>query len=381
MNKKEPFDWTERKTLQECMMYMFDNEIMCDVTFLVGGNRKAIKAHKNILASRSPIFRSMFDGSQTEEKEINVPNIDEDTLKLYFAQEYSLSSINTKCSELLKSTAKSANSVLTLSTANQFHLEDLQKESLQYIEDNTGDCLLSVHAVEWAETQCKRQQKELNAHNLRSIAGELVSLIKFPLVKKIYFSTEVSTSMLLTPDEIQSVLLYHKGTKCQLFSEKPRCPRKVTFICKHEQTLNNIYPIFETPSNDEFTFRSNNPIWLKGCVIFGPVDQRSGSGSFTFHLQDNSKKYIHSENLDLVCGNVYDQRVAIRVSKPIPLIANTPYTINVRDFRPCAQYYAYVGMLGQVYTQDDFVITFAISSRPFSFSPYVCQISGILCST
>ncbi|CAC5423047.1 Fibrinogen-like protein 1,Fibrinogen-like protein A,Tenascin,Ryncolin-2,Ryncolin-4,Techylectin-5A,Tenascin-N, Angiopoietin-related protein 7,Ficolin-2,Ryncolin-1,Tenascin-R,Ryncolin-3,Ficolin-1 [Mytilus coruscus] len=40
--------------------------------------------------------------------------------------------------------------MVTLSTANQFqfHLDDLQKESLQYIEENTETCLLSSYAIE-----------------------------------------------------------------------------------------------------------------------------------------------------------------------------------------------------------------------------------------
>lgn len=77
--KKEPDDWRDNKTLQNCMLYMLQNEIMCDVTFRVGESRKMIKAHKNVLASRSRVFHTMFEGSLPEKGEISIPDINEDT--------------------------------------------------------------------------------------------------------------------------------------------------------------------------------------------------------------------------------------------------------------------------------------------------------------
>ncbi|XP_052075874.1 BTB/POZ domain-containing protein 6-like [Mytilus californianus] len=156
------------------MLYMLEHEIMCDVTFRVGESRKTIKAHKNILAGRSLIFHTMFESLLPEKEEINIPDIYVDTFNdllryayiddvqistnnvnrmLYAADKYMLSTPKTKCCELLQSTAQSSNAVVTLSTANQFHLEDLQKESLQYIKDNTEECLLSSHAVQ-LNTEC-----------------------------------------------------------------------------------------------------------------------------------------------------------------------------------------------------------------------------------
>ncbi|VDH97920.1 Hypothetical predicted protein, partial [Mytilus galloprovincialis] len=74
-------DWRDDKTLQDCMMYMLEKETMCDVIFRVGEGRKTIKAHRNILASRSEVFHTMFDGSLPEKREISIPDIDEDSFK------------------------------------------------------------------------------------------------------------------------------------------------------------------------------------------------------------------------------------------------------------------------------------------------------------
>lgn len=40
---------------------MLQNQIGCDVEFIVGEQNEAIKAHKVVLASRSPVFFAMFD--------------------------------------------------------------------------------------------------------------------------------------------------------------------------------------------------------------------------------------------------------------------------------------------------------------------------------
>jgi hypothetical protein len=46
---------------------MLQDERLCDVTFLVGsGKEEKIMAHRFILASRSPVFFTMFCGSLPE---------------------------------------------------------------------------------------------------------------------------------------------------------------------------------------------------------------------------------------------------------------------------------------------------------------------------
>lgn len=217
---------------------------------------------------------------------------------LYAADKYMLTTVKTKCSELLRSTATTSDAVVTLSTANQFHLDDLQKESLQYIEDNTGTCLLSSYAIElndecvqlilkseylsctetevctfflkWIETQCTIHGKEVNSKNMKGIAEGLMRLIRFPLVEKTYFSNKVSHSMLLTKDEIISVYRYHHGEKCLLFSDKPRYSR----IPNKDGKTHNIYRhtscrfTYETTSLNALKFNLNRSIWLKGCIVF-----------------------------------------------------------------------------------------------------------------
>ena len=79
MSKTEENHWQNDKSLQQCMLYMLKNELMCDVTFKVGEDQTPVKAHKYMLISRSPVFYTMFEGSMPEKGDITVPDIDQTT--------------------------------------------------------------------------------------------------------------------------------------------------------------------------------------------------------------------------------------------------------------------------------------------------------------
>ena len=82
MAKEQKFvDWRKGRDLPQCMLYMLQNEIMCEVIFKVGENRKIIKAHKYMLCSRSEVFYIMFEGSMPEKGEIEIPDIEPDTFQ------------------------------------------------------------------------------------------------------------------------------------------------------------------------------------------------------------------------------------------------------------------------------------------------------------
>ena len=57
---------------------MLDNELACDVEFLIGGDRRSVKAHRYMLASRSPVFFAMFFGDLATTSEafpISLPDL------------------------------------------------------------------------------------------------------------------------------------------------------------------------------------------------------------------------------------------------------------------------------------------------------------------
>ncbi|CAC5401246.1 BTBD3_6 [Mytilus coruscus] len=379
VQNKDLSEWMENKTLPECMMYMLKNEIICDVTFLVGENCKPIKAHRYMLCSRSPVFHTMFQGSMPETNNINVPDIDENTFDLvlkyiysdeieitnenvrdilYAADKYMLSRVKQKCSDLLKKTARSSDAVVALSTASQFHLGVLQRESLQFIESNTKACLASVHAsnlskecveiilqsdylsctetdickffLTWTDKFIEAANVERNPENLRSVVGNLLYLIRFPLVDKTYFSQFVSHTGILTLPEIVNVFRSHYGEKSDVFVEKTRVPlaKRVTHtFTRHASRRSG----WNARGVDALDVESDKDIWANGVVVFGPTGEISSNyRSFEFEILNEKNICIYSSILNLPTEATVSKKYTFG---PVLIKANTSYTLLLKDIK------------------------------------------------
>ncbi|XP_041372633.1 uncharacterized protein LOC121385908 [Gigantopelta aegis] len=74
-------NWQKGKSVIESLRYSLEEQILCDVTFIVGENRKRIQAHRFILSLRSCVFMAMLTGPLAEQDEIEIPDIDSDTFE------------------------------------------------------------------------------------------------------------------------------------------------------------------------------------------------------------------------------------------------------------------------------------------------------------
>ena len=64
MASKYHDDWqSSKKTVLERNTFMFDNELMSDVSFVCGKSRRIFHAHKYVLATSSAVFFAMFYGN------------------------------------------------------------------------------------------------------------------------------------------------------------------------------------------------------------------------------------------------------------------------------------------------------------------------------
>jgi hypothetical protein len=64
---------------------MLNNELACDVEFAVGPDHQIIKAHRYMLASRSPVYFAMFFGELAVSKSdypISVPDLTHEAFQI-----------------------------------------------------------------------------------------------------------------------------------------------------------------------------------------------------------------------------------------------------------------------------------------------------------
>ena len=69
MASKYHDDWqSSKKTISERNAYMFNNELMSDVSFTCGESSRIFHAHKYVLATSSAVFFAMFHGDLAQKE-------------------------------------------------------------------------------------------------------------------------------------------------------------------------------------------------------------------------------------------------------------------------------------------------------------------------
>ena len=163
---------TKCLTISERTTFIFNNELLSDVKFIVpvsnseSGSRKMIPAHKFVLAIGSPVFYAMFFGEMAETKNaIELPDCEYESLLelfrylytdevnltgsnvmhvLYLAKKYILPSLADKCSAYLYENLGASNVFSILPHAKKFDDQDLENRCWEVIEKHTEEAVTSV---------------------------------------------------------------------------------------------------------------------------------------------------------------------------------------------------------------------------------------------
>ncbi|XP_060075875.1 BTB/POZ domain-containing protein 6-like [Ylistrum balloti] len=250
----EQGNWRDGKTLIQCNRYILEQEVGCDIHFIVGpqDNKKSIGAHKSILMARSDVFFAMFEGTMAEaDSLITVPDIDPVTFKkmllyiycddtrvdlieafslLYAAQKYNIQGLVTRCDQRMRAGINVENVCHILLNTNMFQQEETKQLCLQFIYPHamevfssesfmemSEECLIEIlqqhkvnmqeesifeAVVKWAEEKIKRQNLEVNGENTRRMLDNILPYIRFARMDVSYFSDKVSHKGIMSPSEL-----------------------------------------------------------------------------------------------------------------------------------------------------------------------------------
>ena len=163
---------TKRPTISERTKFIFNNELLSDVKFVVPAShneskrrksQKCIPAHKFILAISSPVFYAMFYGEMAETSgTVQLPDCDYESLLeffrflysdevnlsgsnvmqvLYLAKKYLVPSLADKCTKYLQEHLVASNVFSVLPQAQKFEDKDLEERCWEVIETHTENWL------------------------------------------------------------------------------------------------------------------------------------------------------------------------------------------------------------------------------------------------
>ena len=279
---------TKRSTISERTKFIFNDEFLSDVKFVVPAShneterrksQKCIPAHKFILAISSPVFYAMFYGEMAETAgTIQLPDCDYESLLelfrflysdevklsgsnvmqvLYLAKKYLVPSLADKCTEYLQEHLEASNVFSVLPQAQKFEDKDLEERCWEVIEAQTENALTSEEFVtlersvvesvvkrerlnvkevdlfkavdRWATKEVERQGLTPDGVVKRRILGEeIVKAIRFPVMSQKEFASVVVDCDILTKKEFGLMMKHYGGVGLESslpFKRSPRQPR------------------------------------------------------------------------------------------------------------------------------------------------------------
>uniref|UniRef100_H2ZC55 BTB domain-containing protein n=1 Tax=Ciona savignyi TaxID=51511 RepID=H2ZC55_CIOSA len=318
------YNWQATKvTLKERFQFLFNNQLQSDVLFIVGRgvSSQRIPAHKFVLSVGSAVFDAMFNSIlATQSHEVELPdvepaaflsllrflytdevNIGPETVMttLYTAKKYAVPALESHCVDFLKTNLSSDNAFMLLSQARLFDEPQLASLCLDCIDQNTEalaadgftdidhSTLVSVlerdtlglreHVIfsameRWSAAECGRQEMEPNKENCRKVLGDVIYLVRFPLMNIEEFAQGPAQSGILTDREIVDLFLYFTlNPKPRVrFSDRPRCT-----LSGKEQNVCRFRDVAErwgySGTSDRIRFQVNRKIYVVGFGLYGAV--------------------------------------------------------------------------------------------------------------
>ncbi|KAL4219027.1 hypothetical protein ACF0H5_021610 [Mactra antiquata] len=386
--QNDSYAWQETRAFEDTNMHMLDDGTLCDVTFHVGPNKVKIKAHKFILASRSPVFFAMFCGplSQREYNNIEITDIDPDIMQallrfmyteyspinketvlplLYAAKKYNVKRLEGQCQIFLSEQISIENVCTILAHAERYDASELKYTCLKFIASNVSNILLlddfcalpreviqqilqmdglCVNESEvyngckkWAVHQLHMVDKNKNVSHvdIRETLGKLLYHIRFPIMSMKDFTTRVSQESVLSPEEKVSIFQYiTAGIKSEdfKFSDKPRTQKVI--ISRFSEFLSG-WTHGGSPDVIEFSLSKRSAILGIGLYT-STLKKGKISGSVSLSLKDTLllKKDVDVlyDEVDKTTEILFDNSVylepAMRYSLKVTLEGNTSFYGN-----------------------------------------------------
>ena len=312
-----------------------------------------------------------------------------------------LHNIKDKCMQNLESNVDKKRACVVLQTAHDLHLDDLQANVLKFILNSGESCLESKcflslspeclrlviesddlmckeeiiyqKIIEWSTNRCQHQNLPVNDENIRQVLGDLLYLVRFPIMEQTYFTENVSKKRLLTVDELLKVYQSFDDEEVDMFPTKRRCMERV--VCRRcDPNTKNLSGWEYSGLDDCLDFTTNLDIIMLGINVFGSISY-SGKHDISLTIL-RSSEVLRSINTCLY-SKKGQEIYPVMLDKPLRVKNNTRYRIQLNMKGPKA-------FTGKYYTAsvelEELYVTFSNPSLSSTFSTRgkMGQIPGII---
>ncbi|XP_052783643.1 uncharacterized protein LOC128219731 isoform X2 [Mya arenaria] len=220
--------WQHEEPFAVTNVHMLDADVLCDVTILAGKEKQEVRCHRFMLASRSPVFYTMFCGSLPEASVVEIPDVEADVFRtivrfmytgeiqlmpdsvmatMYAAKKYDIQPLTNRCKTFLEKEIAVENVCIILDQASKFEEKELIQQCLSFVSENPdlvfeSDGFLSISSEtmryvleqekttpklppeevyasckKWAKQSCSTTGLEVTDQTLRQKLGELILLV------------------------------------------------------------------------------------------------------------------------------------------------------------------------------------------------------------
>ena len=273
---------------------------------------------------------------------------------MYGSEKYMLHDIKRECGDYLQSSLDEECACDILQTAHGIHRDDIQTNILEFILNRGEACLNSKSflnlspeclrlviesdylvcgeeiiyqkIIEWSTNRCQDRRLTVNDENIRQDLGDLLNLVRFPIMQRKYFTENVSKKNVLSFDEILNVYQTPDDVKNAVFPTKGRRAKYMVFLrCDTDKSVES--------TNDCLDFSTGNDCIMLGINVFGSTTY---SGKHDIRLAVLKSSKVLSSMETVLYSKKGQEMYPLMFGRPIHVKNNTRYTIKLNMKGPKA---------------------------------------------